>query len=158
MVDHVEHLRRVFEILKQHQYVVWKDKCALAVRRIEYLRHFISAEGVSTNPRKIVAVQEWPSPKIIKQLKGFLGLSGYYRRFVQGYGILAKPLTNLLKKGVYQWNSETEDAFQKLKKALTTTPMLALPDLRKPFTIETDASHAGIGAVLMQEHHPHCFY
>lgn len=80
----------------------------LDAKKIEYLR--------STNPRKIQVVQEWPIPKNVKQLNGFLGLTGYYRRFVRGYGVLAKPLTNLLKGGAYQWTSEAENAFQQLKK------------------------------------------
>lgn len=105
---------------------------------------------MSTDPRKVQAMQEWPSPKNVKQLKGVLGLAGYYRRFVKGYGVLRKFLTNLVENGGYQWTMEAEEAFQLLKKALTTSPILALPDMKKPFTIETDASQTGIGAMLMQ--------
>lgn len=144
MREHLQHLRTVFDILKLHRYVVRKEKCTLAARRIEYLGHFISAEGVSTDPRKNIAVQECPALKNVKQLKNFLGLARYYRRFVRRYGAIAKSLTNLLKNGGYQ----------QLKKALTEAPMLALPDMKKPFVIKADASLTGIGAVLLQEQHP----
>lgn len=94
---HLKHLRRVFEILKQHQYVVNKGKCVLATKKIEYLGHYISAEGVFTYPRKIKAIKEWPIPKSVKQVRSFLGLAGYHRRFMRGYGTIAKPMTELLK-------------------------------------------------------------
>lgn len=157
MTEHGVHLRQVFDTLKAHQYVVRRDKCMLAAKRIEYLGHFISAERVATDSRKVQVVQEWPVPKGVKQLKGFLGLTGYYRRFVKGYGVIAKPLTNLLRKGAYQWSEEVKKTFQQLKQAFITAPILALPNMKKPFTIETDASQAGIGAVLMQDQHPRAF-
>lgn len=115
----------------------------------------VSAQGVSTDPVKIQAVVQWPVPTNLKQLRGFLGLTGYYRRFIQHYGTISKPLTQLLKKGVpFVWSSATDTAFQLLKQKLTQAPVLAVPDFNKQFTVETDASDLGIGAVLMQDQHP----
>jgi hypothetical protein len=108
---------------------------------------------VSTDPAKIKeikAIQEWPIPKIVKEFRGFLGLAGYYIKFVKHFGIIAKPLTNLLCKDVqFSWGSIHSDAFKLLKDALTSAPCLALPDFDKPFHIETDACAVGVGAVLL---------
>lgn len=115
----------------------------------------ISSEGVSTALSKIQTVQAWPSPSDAKEVRRFLGLAGFYRRFVRHFGIIARPLFNLLKKGTpFVWIDVTEQAFQVLKHQLIYAPVLALPDFSKPFVVETDACDTRLCAVLQQEGHP----
>jgi hypothetical protein len=126
------------------------SKCAFATRQIAYLGYTISEQRVSTCPNKVKAVQNWPTPSSVKELRSFLGLAGYYRKFVRHFGVIARPLKDLLKKhSLFVWTSDHDSAFQALKSALTQAPILALLDFFKPFCIETDASDIGVGAVLM---------
>ncbi|KAF3629150.1 hypothetical protein FXO38_27854 [Capsicum annuum] len=126
-----------------------ESKCVFAAAEVEYLGHFISAAGVATDNKKIQAVKEWPIPRTIKQLRGFLGLAGYYRRFIRGYGVISKALNDPLKDS-FVWTDEATQAFVALKEALTSAPLLTLPDFTIPFTVETDVCDVGVGAVLMQ--------
>lgn len=155
--EHVEHLQLVFDKLRAHKLFVKKSKCAFAQPHIEYLGHIISSEGVAAYNNKIQAMLDWPVPRTVKALRGFLGLSGYYRRFVQHYGVICRPLTDLLKKGNFTWNAAADEAFNKLKEVLTRTQILALPDFSKPIVIETDACKSGVGAVMMQGGRPIAF-
>ncbi|CAO2206554.1 unnamed protein product [Urochloa humidicola] len=151
---HLQHLEAVLQILQQHNFLLKESKCSFAQQQLEYVGHIISAQGVATSPDKVQAVAEWPKPTNLKQLRGFLGLSGYYRKFIRHYALYSKPLSDLLKKDVpFLWTDQHQQCFNTLKKALTSAPVLALPNFTKPFTIETDASASGVGAVLMQDNH-----
>ncbi|XP_031254189.1 pentatricopeptide repeat-containing protein At5g61990, mitochondrial-like [Pistacia vera] len=154
MNEHLGHLATVLQILLEHQLIVNIKKCLFGQRQIEYLGHVISAEGIAVDPSKIESIIKWPVPKNVRALRGFLGLTGYYRRFVQDYGKIAAPLTTLLKKDAFRWNEATQTAFEELKRIMTSVPVLAMPDFPKKFVIETDASGNGLGAVLSQKGQP----
>ncbi|KAL6347245.1 hypothetical protein AAG906_013681 [Vitis piasezkii] len=155
--EHLQHVKTIFELLRQHQLFVKFKKCEFGKHELEYLGHIISADGVKVDQSKIQAMLDWPRPTTVTELRAFLGLTGYYRKFVHNYGIIARALTNLLKKGKFQWDEAAKKAFENLKAAMTTTPTLALPDFSSPFVIQTDASGDGIGAVLSQNGRPIAF-
>jgi hypothetical protein len=157
--DHLLHLQQVFELLNRDHWKVKISKCSFAQSQVAYLDHVVSSKGVATDPSKIQAIANWRVPSSIKELHSFLGLAGYYRKFIRHFGIICQPLHALLKKGVlFVWTSDQSLAFQTLKKALTSAPVLALPDFIIPFTVKTDASDSGVGAVLMQRGHPLAFF
>lgn len=153
--EHVQLLKEVFQILSDNKFCIKRSKCSFAQSKVQYLGHIVSAEGVATEPSKVDAVVNWPTPKNLKELRGFLGLTGYYRKFIPHYGIICRPLIALLKKGAPFIRTSIEaDAFSVMKEKLTKAPVLAIPDFKKDFVLETDACDYGIGAVLMQEGHP----
>jgi hypothetical protein len=156
--EHLQHLSTVFELLRANHLYVRKEKCNFGQQRVNYLGHVIDRDGVAVDPDKIHAMLAWTKPHSLKALRGFLGLMGYYRKFIKHYGIIARPLTQLLKKDAWGWNKEAEDSFLRLKKAMTEAPVLALRDFSQQFVIECDASGLGIGAVLMQSHRPIAYF
>jgi hypothetical protein len=153
--EHTALLHQVLNHLKEHQLLIKHSKCLFAQPKLEYLGHVISGAGVSTDPAKVLAMKDWPVPRNLKEVRGFLGLTGYYRKFIKNYGVLSRPLTDLLKKSVqFQWTPTTETAFRTLQQALLDAPVLAVPDFTQPFVVETDACQTGVVAVLMQRDHP----
>jgi hypothetical protein len=127
--EHVSHLAQVFQILQQEQWKVKLSKCAFAKREIAYLGYVISEQGVATCPKKVKAVVKWPQPSCVKELRSFLGLTGYYRKFVKNFGVISRPLTDLLKKNyVFVWISVHDQAFLTLQSALIEAPVLAMPN------------------------------
>ncbi|VFQ77800.1 unnamed protein product [Cuscuta campestris] len=155
---HADHLLTVLRIIGNHSFYVKANKCSFGCSCISYLGHFITEGVLKPDPDKISAMVAWPTPSSVKQLRGFLGLTGYYRRFIAGYASIAAPLTDLLKKDSFVWTPSAEDSFTRLKAAMTSAPVLRLPDFTQPFYLETDASSFGIGAVLMQNGHPLAFF
>lgn len=156
---HVQHLEEVFERLWRHGLKLRPDKCKLFHREVKFLGHVVDQRGVRPDPEKISAVVDWPVPTTAKELKAFLGLAGYYRRFVSGFAKVARPLNSLLvgipndkrlSSRPLSWSSEAQSAFDSLKRILTEAPILAYADFTQPFVLYTDASHYGLGAVLAQ--------
>lgn len=156
--EQLEHLRLVLELLWAREFVAKRSKCQFFQTPVEYLGHLLSEGKVIADPRKIQSMTQWPQPKNIKQLSGFLGITRYYMSFVRQYASIAAPLTDLLKKDAFCWTVEATKAFEQLKSIMIETPLLRLPDFTKEFVIETDASKVGVGAVLMQEGHPLSYF
>jgi len=157
METHLTHLQKTLELLRKYQLFAKMTKCRFGCVEVEYLGHVVSARGVCADPGKIQAMVDWPHPTTIKALRGFLGLTGYYKKFIRGYGAIAAPLTAMLKKNSFSWSEPAQEAFVALKTAVTQAPVLALPNFSQPFLIECDASGVGIGVVLMQGKRPITF-
>ena len=138
---HEQHLRTVLQILREQQLYAKFSKYEFWMEEIAFLGHIVSKEGVKPDPSKVKAIMEWEAPRNVTEIQSFLGLAGYYRRFVQDFSIFARPLTNLLKKNVqFRWTETCQKSFEKLKEALTTTPVLALPTGEGGFIVYMDTS------------------
>ncbi|WVZ97215.1 hypothetical protein U9M48_042765 [Paspalum notatum var. saurae] len=143
--EHREHLRIVLTRLGEHKLYAKFSKCAFWLKEVSFLGHILSEKGVES-------VLNWKQPESVTEIRSFLGLAGYYRRFIKDFSKTAKPMTSLTKKNAkYTWSPNREEAFQSLKRSLTTAPVLAQPDVAKPFDVYCDASGNGLGCVLMQE-------
>jgi hypothetical protein len=150
--EHVEHLRIVLSILRKHQLFAKFKKCEFWLDNVAFLGHVVTKEGIAVDPGKVEAVVNWVRPSNAHEVRSFLGLAGYYRRFVEGFSRLAAPLTRLTRKNEkFQWSEECEQSFQELKQRLVTAPVLTLPSGSDGFVIYSDASHKGLGCVLMQQ-------
>lgn len=149
--EHELKLRNILKRLRDYNLKLQPDKCEFLRKEVAYLGHIISDQGIKPNPDKIKAVQNFPQPKTTKQIKAFLGLAGYYRRFINNFSDITKPLTKLLKKNAkYIWTEECTKAMEKCKELLTTAPILQYPDFEKEFIVTTDASQYAIGGILSQ--------
>ncbi|GJY99935.1 putative reverse transcriptase domain-containing protein [Tanacetum coccineum] len=149
--EHVEHLRLVLGLLKKEKLYAKFSKCEFWLREVQFLRHVINGNGIHVDPSKIEAVKNWKAPRTPTEVRSFLGLAGYYRRFIENFSKIAKSLTILTQKGkVFDWGEEQELAFQTLKDKLCNAPVLALPDGPEDFVVYCDASGIGLGCVLMQ--------
>ena len=149
--EHEEHLRVVLQTLKDNRLYAKLSKCDFWLEEVSFLGHVISKGGIAVDPSKVEAVMSWESPKSVFEIRSFLGLAGYYRRFIEGFSKLALPLTKLTRKGqVFVWDAQCESSFRTLKERLTTAPVLVLPNPSESFVVYCDASKMGLGGVLMQ--------
>ena len=160
--EHCDILKKVFYRLKENQLFVKLSKCSFGLESVQFLGHIIGSKGISVDPEKISAITEWPAPRNTAEIQSFLGLAGYYRKFVPNFAGITAPLTDLLRKDrEFIWNPNHESSFQLIKHLLTSPPVLKLPDFSKPFILTTDASLSAIGGVLAQEFsdgiHPICY-
>lgn len=126
--EHAKHLQLVLQTLHDNQLYLKRSKCSFAQDQVEYLGHIIFSNGIATDPNKTITMLHWPQPTTMTEVRAFLGFTGYYRKFVKGYGILAKPLTNILRQKTFQWTAQAQEAFDQLKTSMTSTPALTLPD------------------------------
>ena len=150
--DHLQKLREVFVRLQGAGLKIKPIKCFLLQRSVHYLGHVVSSKGVETDPKKVSCVKEWPTPKDIKELRQFLGLASYYRRFIKSFALKANPLYRLTEKGRrWEWTKECGESFTALKQTLASAPILAFPNFDNDFILDTDASTDGLGAVLSQQ-------
>ena len=139
-------------MLRDNQLYGKASKCEFWLSEVKFLGHVISEKGVSVDPSKVEAVMNWKQPKSVSEIRSFLGLAGYYRRFIQDFSKLAKPMTHLTQKGVkFEWDGNCERSFQELKKRLTSAPVLIIPERDHGYTVYCDASREGLGCVLMQD-------
>ncbi|GJV09375.1 putative reverse transcriptase domain-containing protein [Tanacetum coccineum] len=149
--EHEEHLKAILELLKEEKLYAKFSKCEFWIPKVQFLGHVIDSRGIHVDPAKIESIKDWASPKTPTEIRQFLGLAGYYRRFIEGFSKIAKSMTKLTQKGIkFDWGEKEEDAFQLIKQKLCSAPILALPEGSEDFVVYCDASHKGLGAVLMQ--------
>ncbi|GJW60737.1 putative reverse transcriptase domain-containing protein [Tanacetum coccineum] len=157
--EHEEHLKLIFELLKKEELYAKFSKCEFWIPKVQFLGHVIDSQGIHVDPAKIESIKDWASPKSPTEIRQFLGLAGYYRRFIEGFSKIAKPMTKLTQKKVkFEWGDKQETAFQLLKQKLCSAPILALPEGSEDFIVYCDASIKGLGTVLMQREKRHYLY
>nr|GFB00429.1 putative reverse transcriptase domain-containing protein [Tanacetum cinerariifolium] len=149
--EHEEHLKAILELRKKEELYAKFSKCEFWIPKVQFLSHVIDSQGIHVDPAKIESVKDWASPKSPTKIRQFLGLAGYYRRFIEGFSKIAKPMTKLTQKKVkFKWGDKQEAAFQLLKQKLCSALILSLPEASEDFIVYCDASNKGLGAVLMK--------
>jgi hypothetical protein len=149
--EHEEHLRKMFQRLKENKLYAKLEKCEFRVTEVDFLGHRITQEGLKMDDHKVKAILDWEPPKSVPALRSFLGLASYYQKFIKNFAKIAAPLTNLLKKSAvtYEWEEACNETFETLKGILVKAPVLKLPDFNKEFEIHSDASDFAIGGILL---------
>jgi hypothetical protein len=156
--DHERHLRTVLDVLQREKFYAALPKCDFAKQEIKFRGHIVGKDGIQVNPEKIEAASKWEAPKDVHHFRSFLGLSNFFRQIIQGYAKLVAPLTDLTRSGrSWSWTPECQEAFDGVKWAFTHAPLLRSPDDTKRYEVVSDASTAGVGAVLLQEMQPVAF-
>jgi len=149
--EHEQHLRQTLHTLRSRQLYAKLDKCDFWLKEVTFLGHVVSLKGIFVDPQKVEAVLRWERPTTVTEIHSFLGLTRYYRRFIEGFSMVATPLTRLTMKNIrWEWSKECDESFQELKRRLTIAPVLILPSGTKGFVVYSDASRKGLGCVLMQ--------
>ncbi|GJS62377.1 putative reverse transcriptase domain-containing protein [Tanacetum coccineum] len=149
--EHEDHLKLILGLLKKEELYAKFSKCEFLIPKVQFLGCVIDSQGIHVDPAKVDSIKDWASPKTPTKIRQFLGLTGYYRRFIEGFSTIAKPMTKLTQKSVkFEWGDKEEEAFQLLKQILCSAPILALPEGIENFVIYCDALHKGLGAVLMK--------
>ena len=150
--EHTEHLRTILGILREKQLYAKLSKCEFWMTTVQFLGHTISAQGISVDPSKVEVVLKWECPKLVTEIRSFVGLAGYYKRFIEGFSKIVSPLTQLTRKDQpFAWTDRCEESFLELKQKLTSAHVLVILDASKPFEVYYDASYQGLGCVLMQD-------
>jgi hypothetical protein len=150
--EHASHLKMELQRLREHQLYAKLSKCEFWISEVLFLGHIINKEGLVVDPKKVADILNWKAPTNARGIKSFIGMAGYYRRFIEGFSKIAKPMTVFLGNKVeFKWTQKCLEAFEALKEKLTTAPVLVLPDVHKPFSMYCDACYTGLGCVLMQE-------
>ncbi|GJV76361.1 putative reverse transcriptase domain-containing protein [Tanacetum coccineum] len=149
--EHEEHLKAILELFKKEKLYAKFSKCEFWIPKVQLLSHVIDSRGIHVDPAKIESIKDWASPKISTEIHQFLGLAGYNQRFIEGFSKITKSMTKLTQKGIkFDWGEKEENAFQLIKQKLCSAPILALPKGSEDFVVYCDASHKGLGVVLMQ--------